>query len=334
MYFQYTKIISEKIEIDFSEKNYDSILDIIYGITSNFLLGAAISIESILKYNNNAYRFHLFTDKISKTSIEHLKETAKKNKVHIIIYIINNDDLSFLPCTERWPYATYYRIIGFDILSENYTKALYLDADIMCKGNISDLNSLDLSDKILAAVPDTKKFQERAKEINIIKDGLYFNSGMMLANLILWKNENITQKTLEHLKLNIDNSLFPDQDTLNVIMNNKVYYLNKAYNFFYGVDTELKNKDIQLYKNVLTDNIKLIHYVGVSKPWHIWGNYPSSKYFLDIYKSSIWNNIPLEAPNTIKQMKKKSSHERLQKKYLSSFISHLKYIHLKIKNKF
>lgn len=79
MYFQYTKIISEKIEIDFSEKNYDSILDIIYGITSNFLLGAAISIESILKYNN-AYRFHLFTDKISKTSIEHLKETAKKIK--------------------------------------------------------------------------------------------------------------------------------------------------------------------------------------------------------------------------------------------------------------
>ncbi|EKT61302.1 glycosyltransferase family 8 protein [Providencia sneebia] len=334
MFFEESKILSNKFTYDYSECKLEK-FNIIYGITENFLLGAVISMESIIKNNPDmSFNFHFFIEKISANNLHKLEQTAKQYQTTISVSLIDNNSLAFLPVTERWPYATFYRIIGFDLLSDKYDTVLYLDADVMCKGSLSELPNISLDNYYLAAVPDLKGLQDRGKKLKIINDSKYFNSGVMLANLKEWKKHDLTDKFFTSLSNNPNNSLFPDQDILNIIARDKVYYLNKNYNYLYGMDTEIKVKNLDYYKDKLTDDVKLIHYVGVSKPWHSWVNYPSAKFFIDIYNDSSWSTVPLEKANTPKQLKKKSSHERLQKKYILSIISHLSYISAKIKRKF
>ncbi|MGQ7115266.1 glycosyltransferase family 8 C-terminal domain-containing protein, partial [Escherichia sp. TWPC-MK] len=33
------------------------------------------------------------------------------------------------------------------------------------------------------------------------------------------------------------------------------------------------------------------HYVGVTKPWNDWTNYPCQKYFNEAYQASCWNDV-------------------------------------------
>ncbi len=333
MFFENSKLLSNEFKYDYSESEFDK-FNIIYGITQNFLLGAVISMESVIKHNiDMTLSFHLFIESISNEELEKLEKTEKLYKTTISIYIINNSSLSFLPITERWPYATFYRIIGFEILSSRYDAALYLDADVTCKGSLSQLLDVDLSNYYFAAVPDLAGLQERAEKLNIVHNSKYFNSGVMFANLNKWKENKLLSEFIIKIKNNKDNSLFPDQDILNIISEGNVFYLDKNYNFLYGMDGEIKIKNQSYYKDKLTKNVKLIHYVGVSKPWHEWINYPSAQFFREIYHSSIWSTIPLEKASTVKQLKKKSSHEKLQKKYFNSFLSHINYIIAKIKLK-
>ncbi|ENZ0174741.1 glycosyltransferase family 8 protein [Providencia rettgeri] len=333
MFSERSNILSKKIKYDYSQPEQDS-MNIIYGVTQNFLLGAFVSMQSVIKFNPNIQlHFHFFVEKISDNYLKKLEKTAKTYNIAIDVYIINNTKLTFLPISERWPYATFYRVIGFDILAADYKTALYLDADVICKGNLSEIASLNLHEYYFAIVSDLPTLQERAKKLDIVRKSKYFNSGVMLANLDSWKKNNLMDNFVSEISKNKDNSLFPDQDILNMISDGHNLYLDKNYNFLYGMDDEPKIKNSEYYKKKLTDDVKLIHYVGVSKPWHEWVNYQSAKFFRNVYNDSIWSSLPLEKALTAKQWKKKSSHERWQSKYFSSLISHLNYIIVKLKKK-
>ncbi|WP_276310306.1 glycosyltransferase family 8 C-terminal domain-containing protein, partial [Brenneria alni] len=97
------------------------------------------------------------------------------------------------------------------------------------------------------------------------------------------------------------------------------------------IKQELKYRDFNKYKETIKNSTSLIHYTGVTKPWHLWAKYPSSCFFYQAYKASPWKDTPLIEAETAKQFKKKSRHERLQGKYIKSIISYCNYIIIKIK---
>ena len=64
---------------------------------------------------------------------------------------------------------------------------------------------------------------------------------------------NFTEENIEFIKLH-DNALYPDQDAINKICYNKIYYIDQAYNFnsiFFGT-SEI--------------NLKILHFYGPEKP--------------------------------------------------------------------
>lgn len=81
--------------------------------------------------------------------------------------------------------------------------------------------------------------------------------------------------------------------------------MDRHYNNFYNFDDEPKIKNNVRYKEIITDNTVLIHFVGVTKPWFEWAQeYPAVKYFKDIYEASMWRDKPLFEASTLKQLKK------------------------------
>lgn len=56
----------------------------------------------------------------------------------------------------------YFRLFAFQLLGLTLDRLLYLDADVVCKGDISQLLHLDLNGAVAAVVKDIDPMQEKA----------------------------------------------------------------------------------------------------------------------------------------------------------------------------
>lgn len=303
-------------------------LNIAWGVDKNFMFGAVMSMTSVLIHNHNInLHLHLFTDYIDDDYKQKINELAERFSANITVYFMDATALKELPSGNAWSYAMYFRFIAFQYLAEQIDSALYIDADVICKGSLIELSKLDIDKHVAAVVRDVDDSPAR----NIKEKPDYFNSGVIYANLKKWKEGGFIKSAFDILLDKNQKLSFFDQDVLNMLFLGNIIFLPRAYNAIYGVKQELKNKDTSRYKEYITDDTILIHYVGVTKPWNSWANYPSTQYFVEVWKNSPWADVPLLPARTPKQYKKKSRHERLQGKYIASIISYMGYLIEKIK---
>ncbi|STE43381.1 ybl157 [Escherichia coli] len=96
-----------------------------------FLYGAGVSISSVLINNSDVnFVFHVFTDYVDDDYLKSFNETAKQFNTSIIVYLIDPKYFADLPTSQFWSYATYFRVLSFEYLSESISTLLYLDADV------------------------------------------------------------------------------------------------------------------------------------------------------------------------------------------------------------
>ncbi|WP_299998286.1 glycosyltransferase [uncultured Cedecea sp.] len=328
------KIINATISIGEQNKDKAKINHIAYGVDKNFLFGTGISLVSVLINNKEKFHFHIFTDFINQDYIEKCKQITNKFETQITLYLINTDVFSQLPVSAIWPKAMYFRLAIFDILSEVSNKLLYLDADIVCKGSLSDFFNTDLSNHYAAVVADLDAVQNRVEQRLGIAGmkGKYFNSGVILANLQEWKENNLTEKCFTALS---DETIrkklhFMDQDLLNILLFNHTIILDNRYNCIYDGSEHFGRKDYANYKETITDNTVLIHYTSDTKPWLKWVRYPAFAFFDNALAQSPWSDKDLMDASRINQLKKKSKHEFYQGKHLSGIKTQLKYLWKKV----
>ncbi|MDR5612262.1 MAG: glycosyltransferase [Arsenophonus sp.] len=315
------------------EKNKN--FNITYGVDKNFLLGAAISINSVLINNiDTDFNFHLFTDYIDDEYIQRFQKMITKYNSNIIIYLLDAEELKQLSTSDFWSYATYFRLIAFEYLSTNINSILYLDADVICKGSLKELFQLNLANSFAAVVLDVDNMQQSSATRLKLTDlnGKYFNAGVIYVNLKKWIENDLSKKSLELVrgKTNFGKLKYLDQDALNILFQTQNIYLSRDYNCIYTLKNELAYQDLSKYKNTITDSTILIHYTGVTKPWHTWGiNYPASQFFFNSYIHSPWKDQPLKIAEKRTELQEKYKHLFLQHKYVHGLLCLIKYKLLK-----
>lgn len=323
--------IAGKKKLTENNKNFN----IAYGVDKNFLLGAAISINSVLINNTDTdFNFHLLTDYIDDGYIQRFQTMIAKYNSNIIIYLLDAEELKQLSTSDFWSYATYFRLIAFEYLSADINSILYLDADVICKGSLIELFQLNLADSFAAVVLDVDSMQQSsATRLNLANlNGKYFNAGVIYVNLQKWIENHFSKKSLELVqgKTNFGKLKYLDQDALNILFQTQNIYLSRDYNCIYKLKNELTYHDLSKYKNTITDSTILIHYTGVTKPWHTWGiNYPACQFFLNSYIHSPWKDQPLKIAEKRTELQEKYKHLFLQHKYMQGFLCLIKYKLLK-----
>lgn len=331
MYFDADSVIKKKITIGTNNNDINQ-LNIAYGIDKNFLLGCAVSITSILLTNPEFnFSFHVFTNSIDDDFQQKLHQLTDKYKTNITIYLVEDNHLSNLPTTKNWTLATYFRFIVADYFYNRIDKILYLDADILCKGSLAELFNLEFDNNLAYVVIEKdpiwwEKCAKRLEENKLLTG--YFNAGFLLVNLKKWKENNINEKALKLLTNETLRKKFThlDQDVLNLLLLDKVKYLDRKYNQQVNLNYELKNKSNISNYSPITNETVLIHYIGPTKPWHKWAkNYGSSKYFLDVKQNSPWQTTPLLMATTSSQMRYCAKHKLHQNKIFDGLISYLIY---------
>ncbi|MFS1539749.1 MAG: glycosyltransferase [Candidatus Phlomobacter fragariae] len=326
------KLVTKVINLGDKKLSYsDDVFNIAYGVDKNFLLGTGVSITSIIVNNKDIdFHFHVFTDFFDDEQESLFSQLAKQYNTQITIYLLKCEELKKLPTTQIWSYAIYFRLIIMDYLYDKIKNILYLDSDIFCKGCLSDLKKFNFDDNIiLYAVHDNKaKHRSNLK----IKTDNYFNSGFLYVSLLKYYKNNITKKVLNQIKIN-NKLVYPDQDALNICLNENVFLIDVKFNTFFCIDDLLKVKLKNKY--FIPQNSVLIHYLGLTKPWHDWVcNYPEIKLFNLTKLNSPWAKHDLVRPKTYKEISIKSKHLKFQDKLFKSFIFFIKYLLVKFNMNF
>ncbi|SQI35654.1 Lipopolysaccharide 1,2-glucosyltransferase [Leminorella richardii] len=308
-------------------------MTVCYGTDSGFMLGAAVSIASVIKENQGAnLSFHIFTNEVKNDFLTRFEALAEKNRVSIFIHIINEGVLSALPSNRLWSTAIYYRFIIADYFSDKREKVLYIDSDVVCLGSISSLFSIELKENILAAVTerDESWWKNRANTLGKTEliDG-YYNSGVLLINTGSWAKNSVTVQAISLLNNDVIRSslTYYDQDVLNIITIGKVLFLGKKYNTQYSLNYELKEKP----NRPNTDSVIFLHYIGPTKPWHEYAyKYEIALPYFSVKNASPWCDIPFQSPTSSMQYRYAAKHYVNHKAMLLAIKSYFLYFKSKV----
>ena len=322
------EILKEKNIYNQNSLNSDT-FHIVFGIDDDFIRPLGILMTSIILNNpKEKIAFHIITKFINKQHQQQLENFSKKNNVYLSIYTINKQYFYNMPTTSYISQAMYNRFLIPFLLKNITDKALYLDADIICLNSLKKLKSIDINNNIIAAVNESNPSVVKSQTIKLnLKSKRYFNSGMLYININNWIKNSINDKLIKAVQKYTDLS-FPDQDLLNIVLENDCIYIDKKYN--YTFDVRYKSNR---YIYTIPDDTVFLHYVGRFKPWQEWCMHPLREKFRTIAKQSLWKDIPWDKPKTYKQMKNMAKSYWIYNKKFKSILWYLKYSIYKLKSK-
>ena len=273
------KILNEQIHIGF-------------GIDKNFGKFAGITITSLAHNNlDNDLIIHIIYDELLPADMHKLKQTEqlyRNLKLHFY-QITSTEGMTFIVPEGHITQAMYYRYLFGEMLPKEITKIIYMDADIICKGDILPLWQTDLQGKVIGAVRDYG--EDRSCGRIGLKNGRYFNSGVLLIDLTKWRHQKLTQQLFKWLdEVGGTKILWGDQDALNGVIDGGFTELSNIYNGIVINNTTL-NEDLDLV---------LVHYIDYVKPWHIYymdGN--AKTLYWEYVKKSLWSDLKPQDGTTV-----------------------------------
>lgn len=287
------------------EISVEKIFHIAFGVDSDYIRSMGVTIASLVRHNPQIeFHFHVFSPSISRQDEQKLRAIEKKHNV--AVYFKKVDPSVFLeysrfPSFSQYSAAIFTRLLIPHALQHVTSKVLYLDADILCLGDISEIVDMDISNDIVAVVHDNgAETVERQCEKLLLKTNQYFNSGVLYINIPSWIRSRVTEKTIEVLGKSEQKFIFPDQDALNIVLDGKARMMESKWNFQYNLNSLLNNGD---YLMVEMESIILIHFTGRVKPWHKWSLHESRKLFGEYQSASPWAGVPLDMPKNYKEMR-------------------------------
>ena len=144
----------------------------------------------------------------------------------------------FIPSAKnsKFSVAALYRLVIPQILLNDIDKAIYLDSDIIVNLDIRELWRIELDEKVLGVIPEALNGVDAQKGFKLVADNLvkpdeYFNSGVLLINLKILRNEWDTIITaIKFIGEHPEYSTYLDQEILNYSFSTRTLKLPVKYN--------------------------------------------------------------------------------------------------------
>jgi len=245
-----------------------------------FVPGLKSLIKSIIKhnvwFNYDIVVFHNNSStKLSNKSKKDLTNFYSKIKFKNVDDIY--DKINIKKNSRKRFISSFLTIETFNMIG--YDKAIFLDSDMLCLGDLSDVFSYDID---FGVTRDTNKYNLQTK--NSYNKNITFNGGFLVVG-----KRYLNSKTYNDLFDLCNNTTtdFADQFVMNEYFKNKnIFYFNSKYNALKRCFPDEK------FNNVFND-VRLLHFVG-KKPWI--NDKDFEKIFKEkdknIYKKcdKLWNN--------------------------------------------
>jgi lipopolysaccharide biosynthesis glycosyltransferase len=240
-------------------------MDIAISFDRNYLNPFYALITSIFENNKDVnFHFHcIVRDDVTFEERNEIELYIKKNNGLFFTYEVDENLIAKFVISGTWTTAVYYKIFFPLLVPKRVSRLLYLDTDMLVIGDLKPLFELDLGGFALGAVYDNYVMIQ--PEINIIEEGKYFNSGMLLFNVPKWKDLKLSEKAINFLSEYPSKIKFVDQCALNAVSKDLWLRLPEKYNLLYSYIPQ------NISQNELIEYIKdkvVVHFT-LHRPWHL-----------------------------------------------------------------
>ena len=271
-------------------------IPVVFCFDSRIILGASVAIKSLIDCakETTTYDIRIFHSDINLKDQKNISALAENTRHNIAFHYINPDLFKDAPKNKgSWTEIVYYRLLAPEILKE-YDKVIYSDVDVLFKGDLEELYSIDINDYEMALVRAEKNtpniIEHRYFEEN--KNDYIYWSGLILYNSKRFREEKILNKLYKNIETYKNKLKAYDLDLINVTCQN-ILPLDLKYcvlqGFFYN-DDYTKIKEYEYLKFVYNDeeiknaknNTIIIHYAGYpGKPWRMKKPYSDYQKYID-----------------------------------------------------
>ena len=270
-------------------------LEIAFCTDRNMLPALHVAAKSVLQHFTGIPRFSVLSDELGSADIDHLHKTLFDTGKEYGLNLLKVDarPLKDFPGLQG-KRSTYFRLMIPDLISNDW--CLYLDSDILCRIDVSQLAKLELGGRALALAPETPMRLSPDKkliaELGANSTGFYYNAGVCVMDCARWRNENLARKCLDYIAQKKPN--YHDQSALNFICHQQIAPLQPQFN----LPTNVRSNWPILRKPNRGAGC-LLHFVDYPKPWSAigrwvhpsgeqwWGEYRKTAHFREnCYKSA------------------------------------------------
>ncbi len=242
-------------------------IPIFYACDDNFIKYTVVSLHSIKRNADRSRHYHVYLlhHGVSNEMTEAL--LALQDECFDVTFVDVSDYLtsieSRLPLRHYYTKTTYFRFFIAEMFP-SYDKAIYIDSDTVCRGDISHLFDTDIGDAFVAACHEQAMVQvdvygTYCERVVGVSRHSFFNAGLMLINCAAFRTHRVLDRFIALLG-EYDFVVTQDEDYLNLICKDRVYWLDQRWN------TEITEGLVYPYDAAKEAHV--LHYIMANKPWH------------------------------------------------------------------
>jgi lipopolysaccharide biosynthesis glycosyltransferase len=261
-------------------------ITVVLAADDRFSRPLAVTVRSIVSHLSpeRTMDMYLCDMGISPQNREKIQTAAGHPEVHVHWVPSLSKEVEHLPEIMRGiTRAAYGRLYIPWVLPPETDRALYLDCDLIVRRCIGDLFDSPMGDfaamgvadaaspyvSSIYGVPYWARFGRRADDVN-------FNSGVLLMNLPVWRNEDLTGQAVKYLS-DGRHQFLVDQEAINAVLpgmigkidprwNQQTEHLKPMYSVTLPYDEELFNK--------LLADPWIVHFTTNVKAWSYQSTHP------------------------------------------------------------
>ena len=272
-------------------------------------MSLAVAIHSAIVNTSGDFPVNVFLvhDGISGRNEGRLREVVRSASPRATLTLLRLDqgNLGQLGTPGHFTMAAYFRIMLPEVMPARESKVIYLDSDLLVRGDLSVLWQMDMKGMPLMAVRDfaVPFASSKASGLHHIVPRLrpgtpFLNSGVMVMDLNIWRFENISKKII-NFSLENEATAGLDQVGINAIICgrwleldqlwNVQVYINADHNLNYIEKCDFLEKLI-VKRKFLMKNAFVYHFSGGRKPWAPGCALPGQFAWLRSLRRSGWHN--------------------------------------------
>lgn len=248
---------------------------IVLACDENYATHAMVVMASIMAHTKARVWFHILGDSLTERTQQQIQSKAQDLGADSTVYSPSLDTMDRLYTSAHISKAAYLRLMIGDILPKTIDKAIYLDVDLVVCKDIRELWDIDINEYVLAAVSDygilssKKSLAEKTKAFGWKEANGYFNSGVLVINLVKWRDGGYGKRVIEASQKH--SFRHHDQDALNMVVQGNWKRLTLSWNVIPPVyelkfpvllSTKFRTEAIRANRD-----IGILHWAGRKKPW-------------------------------------------------------------------
>ncbi len=198
-----------------------------------------------------------------------------------------------------WHPSIFGRLLAGEVLPicPDVTRLVYMDCDALMDRPVTELFTVDMQGRCLAAVADADE-DCRKQALGMPENSVYINSGVLVMDIKAWVERNAEQRIIDYVRSRKELA-YPDQDAISYVMSDDMMILPLEYNMMWMIcDSDIP----KLIRNIrhlpyseeeirtALHGMKICHYSGHDM-WTFYGITPiQARIFEKYHRLCDWRN--------------------------------------------